>query len=392
MTWSWNRRRGIIAAASFAIIVLLVFALRPTPATVETATAELTQLQVTVDEDGRTRAVDRYVVTAPVSGEVERIELREGARLERGDVIARIQPLQLDAPTETALRAALESADARRTAAVAARQQAEAAHEQARREVERRRILVEQGALAGEQLEQYTLALRLREQELSAAAQGLRAAEADVAAARAALLAARTGTTQGGGIPVRAPAGGVLLRVAERSARVVAAGSPLVEIGDPQAIEVVIDVLTTEAVRIRPGMRATVHAWGGEPVGATVRLVEPSAFTRLSALGVEEQRVNVVLDLDHRPAELGDGYRVEASIVVWSAPEVLTVPAAALFRDRAGWALFVVEDGRARLRQVTAGERSGAHTQILDGIVAGDVVIIFPPDELTDGARVRPQA
>jgi HlyD family secretion protein len=389
MEWPWTRRRTIIAGTAIVVVLLVVLALRPSPTDVETAVAGRTALEVLVEEDGRTRAVDRYMVTAPVAGQLERIDAREGAVVQRGDVLARIQPMPLDAPTDSALRAALTSAEARRAAAASARDQVAAALAQARREVERRRELVEQGALAAEQLEQYVLATRLREDELRSADQAMRAAAADVDAARAALLAARTGTATGSAVAVRAPADGLLLRVPERSARVVAAGTPLVEIGDPGALEVIVDVLTMDAVRVQPGMRATLRNWGGPPLGATVRTLEPSAFTRISALGVEEQRVNVILDLDERPAELGDGYRVDAAISVWAGTDVLIVPSAALFRTGTGWSLFVVEGGRARLREVQVGERSGARTQIIAGIEAGDTVILFPPDALSDGERVR---
>ncbi|HSJ07608.1 MAG TPA: efflux RND transporter periplasmic adaptor subunit [Longimicrobiales bacterium] len=389
MEWPWTRRRTIIAGTAIALLLLVVFALRPSRLDVETAVAERAELEVLVEEDGRTRAVDRYVVTAPVAGQVERIDAREGAVVQRGDVVARIQPMPLDAPTESALRAALTSAEARRAAASAARDQVVAALAQARREVERRRELVEQGALAAEQLEQYVLATRLREDELRSADQAMRAAAADVEAARAALLAARTGTATGSAVAVRAPADGLLLRVPERSARVVAAGTPLVEIGDPGALEVVVDVLTMDAVRVQPGMRATLRNWGGPPLAATVRTLEPSAFTRISALGVEEQRVNVILDLGERPAELGDGYRVDAAISVWSGTDILAVPTAALFRTGTGWSLFTVDGGRARLREVRVGERSGTRAQVLAGIEAGDTVVLFPPDALADGDRVR---
>jgi HlyD family secretion protein len=391
MKWQWSRRRTIAAVAVLVLVVLFALSRRPAALDVETAEAAIGSLEVSVEEDGRTRAVDRYVVTAPVTGQVERIELREGARIQRGSVLALIDPMPLDAPMESSLRAALTAAEARRASAVAARDQATAAREQAQRELERRRQLAEQGALAAEQIEQYALALRMRQEDVQSALQGLRAAEADVQAARGALLAARTGTGASAAVQVRAPAGGVILRVPERSARVVAAGTPLVEVGDPDALEVVVDVLTSEAVRIRPGMPATLHNWGGSTLAATVRAVEPSAFTRVSALGVEEQRVNVLLDLAERPPELGDGYRVDAVIVVWAGTDVLTVPSSALFRTGTGWALFVIQDGRARLREVRVGERSGARAQVLEGVSAGDAVILFPPDELQDGARVRPR-
>jgi HlyD family secretion protein len=165
----------------------------------------------------------------------------------------------------------------------------------------------------------------------------------------------------------------------------------ILEITDPSALEVVVDVLSTDAARIEPGMRATLTGWGGAPLGATVRRVEPAAFTRLSALGVEEQRVNVILDLDQRPEALGDGYRVEASVAVWREDSVLSVPSSAVFRDGGGWRLFTVEDGRVRLTRITVGERTGARTQVLAGISAGDEVVLFPSDELRDGMRVSPE-
>jgi HlyD family secretion protein len=390
MKWPWSRRRTIIAGIALVVMALIALALRPSPVTVETAEASRMRLEVHVEEDGRTRAVDRYIVTAPVTGHLARIELREGTQVRQGTVLARIEAMPLDVTTESSLRAALTAAEARRSSTAAAREQAAAALDQARRELARRRSLAEQGALAAEHVEQYALATRLREEELHSAEQALRAATADVQAARTALPATQASSAPSA-VAVRAPADGVLLRVPERSARVVSAGTPLVEVGDPKALEVVVDVLTTDAVRIRPGMPATLRNWGGDPLTATVRMVEPSAFTRISALGVEEQRVNVVLDLEHRPQELGDGYRVDAAILVWSGTDVLTVPSSALFRTPDGWATFAVEAGRARLRAVQLGERSGAHAQVLRGLEHGTTVILFPADQMHDGQRVRAQ-
>jgi HlyD family secretion protein len=177
--------------------------------------------------------------------------------------------------------------------------------------------------------------------------------------------------------------------VPERSERIVQPGEPLLEVGDPEAIEVVVDVLTPDAVRIRAGMPARLTGWGGDTLAATVRRVEPSAFTRISALGVEEQRVNVILDLENRPHTLGDGYRVDARVIVWAADSVLTVPAAALFRGQTGWRAFVIEEGRVRLRDVEVGERGEARTQVISGLEAGEQVVLFPPDDLVEGAKVK---
>jgi HlyD family secretion protein len=295
--------------------------------------------------------------------------------------------MPLDAATRAQLEARLSAARARQRAADAALAQASAVRNQARREMERRQTLLAEGALSKELVEQFVLAFQTREEEVLAARETAGAAAAETAAVQASLLG--EGATAGAAVAVRAPANGTVLRVPERSARIVNAGEPLIEIGDPAALEVVVDILTTDAVRIRPGMPVRLDRWGGAPLTARVRLVEPSAFTRISALGVEEQRINVILDLEQRPAELGDGYRVEASILVWASDSVLTVPASALFRARDAWQLFVEDNGRARIRNVTIGERNGTTAQVLDGLVPGQVVILFPSDQIEDGARVR---
>jgi HlyD family secretion protein len=385
-----TRRAWIITAAAVALLALVVWASRPTPLEVETATATVGPLRVTIEEDGRARAVDRYVVTAPVAGRLERIELREGADVAGGAVVARIEPLPLDAAARAQLQAQRTAAIARRSAAEATLAQATATREQAARELERRARLADDGLLVtAEQLEQYALALRAREEEVRAAEQAVRAAAAEAEAIAATLMTAGPGSA----IAVRAPGPGVVLRVPERSARIVGAGEPLLEIGDASAIEIVVDVLSADAVRIQPGMSATLDAWGGESLAATVRAVEPAAFTRVSALGVEEQRVNVLLDPATRPAGLGDGFRVEASILVWAEDSVLTVPAAALFRapggDGEGWQLFVVEAGRARLREVRVGERGEGRTRILEGVREGERVVVFPSERVREGIRVR---
>jgi HlyD family secretion protein len=387
MRFQLTRRRLLTAAAAVLVLALVAFLSRDPPREVEIGVVDVGPLEVAIEEDGRSRAVDRYVVAAPVAGRLQRIELREGAPVAAGEVVARIEPLPLDASTRGQLQAQLNAAVARLRAAESTAAQAESAVEQAERELERRRALVDAGAIPAELLEQYALALQAREQERTSAREAARAAASDVEATRAALIGSDDGSQ--GVIAVRAPGPGTLLRVEERSARIVSPGEPLLEIGDPGALEVVVDVLTPDAVRIRPGMPARLTGWGGDTLHAAVRLVEPSAFTRVSALGVEEQRVNVILDLDRRPHTLGDGYRMDARIIVWVEDSVVTVPAAALFRSAAGWQAFVIEGGRARLRDVEVGERGEARTQVLGGLEPGEPVVLFPPDDLVDGARVR---
>jgi HlyD family secretion protein len=213
-----------------------------------------------------------------------------------------------------------------------------------------------------------------------------------VAAARAALLDADPAGSTGRAVAlVRAPVGGRVLRVHEPSERIVAAGTPLVQLGDAGGLEVVVDVLSTDAVRIQPGAPMRLVEWGGEgAIAARVRLVEPSGFTKVSTLGVEEQRVNVIGDLLDPPAVLGDGYRVEARIVTWAADDVLRVPNSALFRTGGGWSLFVEQEGRARLREVRVGHRGASEAEVLDGLAEGEQVILFPSEQIRDGVRVRP--
>ncbi|HEX2205360.1 MAG TPA: efflux RND transporter periplasmic adaptor subunit, partial [Longimicrobium sp.] len=238
--------------------------------------------------------------------------------------------------------------------------------------------------------EQAELAATTRQRELEAAQAAARAARAEVASARAALVDASPSGAPSSVTEVRSPVRGRVLRVARESERPVAPGEALVELGDAQALEVVVDVLSTDAVRIEPGMPILIEEWGGpRPLQGRVRTVSPSAFTKVSALGVEEQRVDVVGDLVDPPGPLGDGYRVEARIVTWEGSGVLAVPVSALFRTGADWSVFVVEDGRARLRRVQVGHRGDAEAEVAGGLREGETVVLFPSDQVKDGAPVR---
>jgi len=376
----------------------LVWALRPPPVPVQTAVAERGPLRVTVDEEGETRVRDRYVVAAPIAGRVLRIDLDPGDAVETGQVLARIEPAPLDRRALAEARARVEAALATQRAARAAVVRADAALAQVRREADRMERLHRSGTVADEQLERARLDETSHSQDLESARFAARAAAFQLEAARAALLAAEGGSaasTPGCGdgetcVKVRAPEAGTVLRVPEESERVVAAGTPLLEVGDPHRLEIVIDVLSADAVRVRPGAPVRVEEWGGEGVLlGRVRRVEPSGFTKLSTLGVEEQRVNVIADLEAPPPSLGDAFRVEARIVTWEGEDVLQVPVSALFRHGAGWAVFVVEDGRAALRPVQLGRRGRRGAQVLDGLAAGERVVLHPSDRVEDGVRVE---
>jgi HlyD family secretion protein len=383
-----KRKYLIWAAAAGTLGVTGWLAVRERPLDVDTDVVRRGTMQVTVDAEGKTRVRSRYVLTAPVAGRLERIDLPEGAHVRAGEVIARIAPMPLDVQTIRQAQARLAAAQSLEWDAATRVRQARATLEQEHRTAGRVERLVAAGALPERDRESAALTVRLRDEDLAAAEARARAAAADVEQARAALLSV-------GGAPaavvVRAPANGCVLRVPERSERVVAAGTPIVEMGDPDALELVVDVLSSDAARVRAGAPVIVDGWGeGESLTGRVRNVEPAAFTRLSALGVEEQRVNVVIDLPRWPDALSDGYRVETRILVWERPATTIVPASALFRWKGDWAVFVVTDGRAIVRPVQIGEQGAAGAQVLEGLDVGERVVLFPSDQITTGRRVRP--
>jgi HlyD family secretion protein len=375
---------------------LLIFALWPAPVEVDVATVSRGPLMVTVDEEGRTRVRDRFVVSAPVAGRVLRIELEPGDRVRRGDVVARVLaevPPLLDARTRAEATAAADSARAGLGRARAEEQRAAAASAQAQRELERARRLTAGGALSTQELEVREVEARLAEEAVNAAAFDSRAASAELQRAEARLRPAppRAGN---GTVAVTAPVDGVILRRLRESESVVPAGEPLVEIGDPGRLEIVADLLSTDATRIREGSRAIVQQVTGDDVApeAVVRRIEPSGFTKISALGVEEQRVNVILDLSDPASEdtvLGDAYRVEVRIVVWEAPDVLRIPTSALFRVGDRWAVYAVRDGAARSTPVELGQQTGREAEVLAGLTEGARVIVHPGDAVRDRTRVK---
>lgn len=381
--WAWG-------VAAIAAVAALAYLFAPAPLAVDVATAARRTLLVTVDEDGETRARDRYVVSAPVAGRVARLALREGDAIARDQVVAQLWTLPLSAREREEQTSRIVAAEALAQEAAERVRRAETDHAQARRDRERSEQLARTGIVSAQDTEQAVLAERMRANALEEARFRERSAIAEAEAARAARLAlSEEQTGPEGSIRLRSPVDGRVLRIPERSERVVTAGTPLVTVGDPARLEIVIDVLTTEAVKVWPGMAVLLEDWGGErTLSARVRVVEPFAFTKVSALGVEEQRVNVVADFVDDPGPLGDAYRVDARIVVWQG-EVLAVPASAVFRRGDGMAAFVVEGGRARRRAVTVGHRGADDVEIVAGLAAGDVVIRHPPNAVDDGVRVR---
>ncbi len=377
-----------IGAATAAAVALAVMWMTPDTIAVETVAATRGPLSVSVDAQGRTRAMLRYSVGAPISGRLMRTNLRQGDRIAQGDVLARIAPPPTDARTAATARAELAAAQARQRQAEAARDEAASNLTLANSELVRRSELFARGFIGAEARETYAQAAQVAASRLDVARAVLAAAVADVQSAGSQMLGAGTGA-DAGAIDIRAPVDGLVLKVYEESERVVAAGSPLFDLSKGDALELVIDVLTQEAVQVHPGDPIRITGWGGSIVLAgKVRHVEPGAFTKVSTLGVEEQRVNVIGDLVGAPSTLGAGYRVEAAIVTWTGERVLRIPSGALFRRAASWHTFVVDAGRARLRALEIGHRNADFAEVTSGLKDGDKVILFPSGLVADGVKV----
>jgi HlyD family secretion protein len=379
----------VIAAAGILVVVaLLALWLRPSPVAVEGARVRRGPLRVTIDEDGTTRVRDRYDVTTPISGRLTRITLEEGDSVRVGAVVASVDAALLDPRGRELAVAELRAAEDAESAAKSQVAQARTRAEQAARDLARIRELAPSGSVAASDVEASETSQRARAAELDAAVFRSQQLAHDVERARAALR--EPGASGARALRLRSPTNGRVLRVLERDERVVPAGTRLLQIGDPCDLEVIIDVLSTDAVRVKPGALVLLDAWGGDSVlTARVRRVEPSAFTETSALGIDEQRVNVIAELNDAPLALGDGYRVEAHIVVWEAPDVFVVPAGALFRVGSGWSVFVVERGRVSRRAVSIGHRNASDAEVLEGLASGDLVVLHPSDRVGEGTRVR---
>jgi len=431
----------LYALLGLTAVTLLTVLFRPSPLSVEVGTVERGALQVTVDEEGRTRMRDRFTISAPIAGRLNRIDLDPGDPVQQGERVAQIDPLPSDTQVQAAQarlqelraqragvetqrpkQAALEQAQARiRTAQANQRQaearvaQAEAALQQAQRDRQRAQELAAEGAIPQQERETAELTETTRARALETARREVDALRADVTAAQQALtqlqqeqsdpdyllrvydaqIAAAQAdlanlADEAARTDMRSPVTGQVLRVLQESARFVEAGTPVLEVGNTRRLEVVIDVLSSDAVRIQPGNPVLIEQWGGDTtLEATVRQVEPSAFTKVSALGVEEQRVNVIADFVDQPRQLGDGFRVDARIVTWEGSSVLQVPISSLFRCDDDWCVFVVEQGKAKQQPIEVGHRNNLAAEVEHGLQEGTSVILYPSEQVTEGRRVE---
>jgi len=389
------RGKLIAITATVAMLALLAWAFAPRPVAVETAVVERGRFEAAIEEDGRTRLKDRFAISSPATARLERIRLREGDRVAVGDPVAVLTPVMpplVDERSRTEAQARLRVADASIDLAVARIGRARGALEEAGLEFQRTERLAAEGFLPSARLDAARIAQDGARRELEAAR-----AEREVARYQRDLAAAALQPLRGaGGVPVvlRSPVAGVVIRVPQPSEATVAAGAVLIELGDPSRLEVIAQLLTTEAIQARPGTLVSIERWGGPPLAGRVARVEPGAFTKVSSLGVEEQRVNVVIDVGPQipPAwqSVGDGFRVTARIITADVPASVLLPVGAVFpHGDGGMAAYRVEEGRARLRPVELAGRNPTHAALRNGLQPGDVVVTYPPPALHDGARVR---
>jgi len=388
------RRRIVLGLLAVLVAWGLFLGFRPQAVEVDMGTASRAALRVTLEQEGRTRVLDRYVVTAPVTGYARRLRLEVGNVVKRGTVLVELEPLRAEA-LDPRRRAEAQARIAAAESGVSATEQrakaAASSAELAQTELQRVRALRLQGHVSAAAEDRAA-------SEVQRSAADMRSAQFAVTTARHELEAARTTLQYAGSasstelVTVRAPVAGRVLKIPHKSEGTVASGQPLVEIGDPDALEVEVDLLSADAVRIHPGTRVVFERWGGEgALEGVVRVIEPTGFTKVSALGVEEQRVWVIVAFSSPATQwqrLGDGYRVEASFIVWEGKDILQIPASALFRDGDGWAAFVVEQGKAVKRRVEIGQRTGLSAQVLSGIQAGERVINHPDDRVREGVSV----
>lgn len=388
---------AISALIAAVVIAALYLAIRKPPYQVDLATVTQGPMTVTIDDEGETRVHDLFVVAAPINGRLTRIELEPGDPVIAGQtVVARMTPVDpdfLDPRSEGRVRAQVKALDAMLASSSMRIEQARAARDLAIQQQGRIEALFNRGFATRAALDSANASVSSANAAYSEATRATEAARFDRDAGRANLVTPNSPRGRSGTLDVRSPTSGTVMRLPRESEATVAAGTPLVEVGDPRKLEVVTDLLSADAVRLRPGARVLIDNWGGAtPLNGRVQRIEPFGFTKISALGVEEQRVNVIIDITDPPekwTKLGHGYRVIIRAVEWESANTLQLPVSALFREKGKWAVFAVENGRANLVPVTIGRMNDEQAELLGGLRKGATVILHPSEKISDDARVK---
>ncbi|HET6512557.1 MAG TPA: efflux RND transporter periplasmic adaptor subunit [Candidatus Kapabacteria bacterium] len=374
--------------AGVVLIAMIAMLSAPDPVDVTTAKVKRGKMTVGLDAQGEIRLHDKYTMSAPITGRLDRVVLHEGDAITSGQIIGKIFPPSLDTRQRESLNAQERMSESMVREAEARLEQVKTAAEQAKRQRERAETLSKASAISPEALENAQQAERNANEELRAAQFRIQSAQYQLQSARAARR--EYASSEAGAVTLKAPISGKVLRIYEKSERTVMAGAPMLDIGDPALTEVLIDVLSIDAVKIQSGYPVMVQGWGGDRVlKGRVRYVEPSAYTKISALGIEEKRVNVIAELLDREPTLGDGYRVQTNIVLWEGDNVVSIPSSALFRSGNDWAVFVIRNGEAKLQKIQVGHRTGFDVEILGGLKADEEVILHPSNQVIDGAKVK---
>lgn len=399
MNRSWMKSiAGLLLLAAVGYGFYAAF--RTQPVLVDLARATRGPMQVTIDEEGTARVRHVYTVSSPIAGHLDRVTLDEGDPVSTETVIARIHPLEspfLDTRTRAQLEASIAAARSAVASAEFELQRAENARDLALSNYKRMEKLAKDSVVSDSQLERSLSEWQGQEALVDSAQAGVGIRKAELASAEAQLT--QPGAEGGSSgeadccVYIRSPIKGLVLAVHARSEQAVSVGTVIADVGDPSDMEITVDVLSSDAINIKPGAKVEISDWGGpETLQATVRRVDPAAFTKVSALGIEEQRVNVLLDLGAVPPGLGHGYRVFARLVIWSSDDALQIPVGALFRDGGAWAVFAVADGVARKTMIEIGRMSSANAQVVSGLDEGAEVVLYPNDVLKDGSPVRDRA
>lgn len=391
-----GKRLAVVIAVLAVVVIAIGYGFIPKPVPVDIAVVSRGPMRVSVDEEGKTRVKDRFVISAPVPGFIRRITFEEGDSVKKGETVAELEPLRstvLDPRSRVEAEAAVSAAEAALKATGEEARAGEAVASLARARLERTGKLFEGGYASQDAMDQAESDARRSQAALLSARESVKVARFELERARAALGYSAQGSSRAKAVNIKTPVDGKVLKVMHKDEGVVGAGEALLEVGDTGRLEVTAEVLSSDAVSINAGTPVLFERWGGEePLAGVVKYVEPGGFTKVSSLGVEEQRVLVVSDFTSPPEiwkSLGDRYKVEARFIIWEGKEVPQLPASSLFRKGGGWAVFVVEEGRAHERKVEVGHRNGLTAEVTSGVSDGEAVITHPDDAVGDGIRVK---